>query len=265
MHLAGFNGLAQQGVQHDHLVLLLVERPLEPAAIGKAGVLVHGLDGGFLIAPGHRVQNAVLRFIPLLQHGDRDLLLELRLVEIAGIRVELEGQEFLQLLHRDSAAEHRIHHNPQGSIEIAGLQDLHAVVVLLHSGLSGFPQIASDPFAGALGAGAHRPGSNEKDRVFFIGDAEQGKVQLKGTLHQQQGILRGAVQQQLAELLPVELGVQRSPQAVVKLFQPLKGRGDPPGRDILHRCQLCKDLQRIHPHRTPLLFPVIPLVPLCHS
>ena len=169
---------------------------------------MHGLDGGFLIAPGHRVQNAVLRFIPLLQHGDRDLLLELRLVEIAGIRVELEGQEFLQLLHRDSAAEHRIHHNPQSSIEIAGLQDLHAVVVLLHSGLSGFPQIAPDPFAGALGAGAHRPGSNEKDRVFFIGDAEQGKVQLKGALHQQQGIFRGAVQQQLAELLPVELGVQ---------------------------------------------------------
>ena len=119
-------------------------------------------------------------------------------MEIAGIRVELEGQEFLQLLHRDSAAEHRIHHNPQGSIEIAGLQDLHAVVVLLHSGLSGFPQIAPDPFAGARGAGAHRPGSNEKDRVFFIGDAEQGKVQLKGTLHQQQGIFRGAVQQQLA-------------------------------------------------------------------
>ena len=90
-------------------------------------------------------------------------------------------------------------------------------------------------------------------------------MQLKGALHQQQGIFRGAVQQQLAELLPVELGVQRSPQAVVKLFQPLKGRGDPPGRDILHRCQLCKDLQRIHPHRTPLLFPVVPLVPLYHS
>ena len=84
-------------------------------------------------------------------------------------------------------------------------------------------------------------------------------------MSQMPGFTREAVQQQLAELLPVELGVQRSPQAVVKLFQPLKGRGDPPGRDILHRCQLCKDLQRIHPHRTPLLFPVVPLVPLCHS
>ena len=68
MHFAGFDGLPQQGVEDDHPVLLLVERALEPSAVGEAGVLVHRLDGGFPVAAAHGFEDAVLRLVPLLQH-----------------------------------------------------------------------------------------------------------------------------------------------------------------------------------------------------
>ena len=68
MHLTGLDGLPQQGVEDDHPVFLLVERTLEPPAVGEAGVLVHGLHGGFLVAAAHGFEDAVLRLVPLLQH-----------------------------------------------------------------------------------------------------------------------------------------------------------------------------------------------------
>ena len=60
---------------------------------------MHRLDGGFLVAAAHGFEDAVLRLVPLLQHRDGDVLLELGFVEIADIRQELEGQELLHLLH----------------------------------------------------------------------------------------------------------------------------------------------------------------------
>ena len=227
--------------------------------------MVHGLDGGFVVAAAHGIKDAVFGFVPLFQHGDGDILLELRLVEIPDVRVEAEGQKLLQLLHDQILPHHHPDQDPDGHVKIVRLQQLDAVVVFLHGILPGLAQVAAGPLAGLLAAGAKGPWPDEEDGVLLIRDAEEGKMQLKGALNEEQRLRRGLFQQQPAELLPVELGVQRSPQAVVKLFQPLKGRGDPPGRDILHRCQLCKDLQRIHPHRTPLLFPVVPLVPLYHS
>ena len=59
-------------------------------------------------------------------------------------------------------------------------------------------------------------------------------MQLKGALNEEQRLRRGLFQQQPAELLPVELRVQRAAQAVVELFQSVERRRHSPGGDI--RC-----------------------------
>ena len=249
MDLARLDGLAQQGVEHDHPILLLVERAFEPAAVGEAGMLVHRFDGRFVVAAAHGLEDAVLGFIPLFQHRDRDLFLELRLVEIPDIRQELEGQELLDFLHvQRFLVEHHPHEDPDGGIEIVGFQHLDAVVVFLNSTLPGFAQIALDPFAGFFASGSERPRSDQKNGVLLIWDAEERKVEFKRSFDKKESLFRGAVQQELAEFLPVELRVQRPPQTVIKFFQSLKGRFHPPGGDILRCCQLGKDLQWIDPH-----------------
>ena len=93
--------------------------------------------------------------------------------------------------------------------------------------------MALDPLAGLFAPLAEGPRPHEEDRVLLVRDAEEGEVEFKRSLHEEQRLLRGVVQQQLAELLPVELRVQRAAQAVVELFQSVERRRHPPGGDIL--------------------------------
>ena len=48
-------------------------------------------------------------------------------------------------------------------------------------------------------------------------------MEFKRSFDKKESLFRGAVQQELAEFLPVELRVQRPPQTVIKFFQSLKG------------------------------------------
>lgn len=161
------------------------------------------------------------------------ILLELRLVEIPDVRVEAEGQKLLQLLHDQILPYHHPDQDPDGHVKIICLQQLDAVVVFLHGIFSVLAQVAAGPLAGLLAAGAKGPWPDEEDGVLLVRDAEEGKMQLKGALNEEQRLRRGLFQQQPAELLPVELRVQRAAQAVVELFQSVERRRHPPGGDIL--------------------------------
>ena len=98
---------------------------------------MHGLDGGFVVAAAHGIKDAIFGFVPLFQHGDGDILLELRLVEIPDVRVEAEGQKLLQLLHDQILPHHHPDQDPDGHVKIVRLQQLDAVVVFLHGILPG--------------------------------------------------------------------------------------------------------------------------------
>lgn len=177
------------------------------------------------------------------RHRDGDVLLELGFVEIADIRQELEGQELLHLPHLQLVlVEHHPDKDPDGGVKIVGSQHLDAVVVFLHGALPCHAQMALAPLAGLFAPLAEGPRPHEEDRVLLVRDAEEGEVEFKRSLHEEQRLLRGVVQQQLAELLPVELRVQRTAQTVIELVQPLKRRCHPPGGDVLGCRQLREHL-----------------------
>ena len=115
---------------------------------------------------------------------------------------------------------------------------MDAVVVFLHGFVPGFAEIFLRPPEGIFAAGAVRPRADHEHGISFVRHAEQGKLQLKGALGDQQGLLRGVFQQGIAELLPVKLRVQRLAQTVIKIFQPCKGRGHPAGGDIVNSSKL---------------------------
>ena len=119
---------------------------------------------------------------------------------------------------------------------------MDTVVVFLHGLVPGFAQMFLRPPVGILAAGTIRPRADHEHRISFVRHAEQGKLQLKGALGDQQRPLRGVLQQGFAELLPVKLRVQRLAQAVIKIFQSGKGRGHPAGRDIVNSSKFAEHL-----------------------
>ena len=119
---------------------------------------------------------------------------------------------------------------------------MNAVVVFLHSLILCFAKIFLHPPSGILAAGTVRPRADHEHSVSFVRHAEQGKFQLKGALGDQQRLLRGMLQQGIAELLPVKLRIQRLAQTVIEIFQPGKGRGHPAGGDIVNSSKFAEHL-----------------------
>lgn len=243
VHRVLLNGLAQQGVHNNELALFPVKRPDEPVTQRKAAELVDAEDRGILIALGNSLQHLVFDLIALLDHGNGDVPLKGGFGEVADIRLEHEGQKLLHFLCAQFLLpQHNRHHGVDGGGKVIAGKSVDAVVVFLHSFVPSFTEIFLRPSAGILAAGAIRPRADHEHGVLFVRHAEQGKLQLKGALGDQQRLLRGVLQQGIAELLPVKLRVQRLAQTVIEIFQPGKGRGHPAGGDIVNSGKLCQHL-----------------------
>ena len=157
--------------------------------------------------------------------------------------MEHEGQKLLHFLYaRLLLPQHNRHHGVDGGGKVVAGKGVDAVVIFLHGLVSGLAQIFLRPPAGILAAGTVRPRADHEHGVSFVRHAEQGKFQIKGALGDQQRLLRGVLQQGIAELLPVKLRVQRFAQTVIEIFQPCKGRGHPAGGDIVNSSKLCQHL-----------------------
>lgn len=174
----------------------------------------------------HRRQHSVLGGVTLGDQLGGQLFGKGFFPEALQAGAEAQGHELpplggFQLPFREQQRDHR----KQCGLDGVVVHLAHPVVVFLHHLLGLFVQVGRAPVQRLPGLGAVRPGPKAVQCFRLVRRQEQREPQLEHPLCKDQRLFRHLVQQGLPKARPVKFRVQGAAQPVVKISDPVEGRG----------------------------------------
>lgn len=265
VRLTKLGNLTRRNIRRSRLILLLMRHPLRPTTVNGTKILVRNLSNNFLVTPNRHIRGTILQFVPLLRRNSQSLLLRLQLIRVTNVQIRLRKRRFLRLLRQSDTTRRHVRRGPRNSVRVANLRSLRTIMMLLRDNLSNFPRVTPSPFTNTLNTKTRHPKSGRGSHIFFVKSTRRNGIRLGNTLRRRRNVLENTIRRRLTRLLPIRLKIRQPPRTMIGLFRPLGKQNSPPNQSVLRHYRLYGSLRKVRPRHAPLLFPIIPLIPLYRS